>query len=94
MVIVLDIYGNDVAMRALEYNGDLVMLAPHDGKVQDYVANNGKLKYVRDSKEVVSEAYIDDSMADVEKVFKMFDEAEQNYFKAMSSELVMIVCKL
>lgn len=94
MVIVLDIYGHDVAMRAIEYNGDLVMLSPHDGKVQDYVMKNASVKYIKDNVEIISEAYVNDNVDEIDKVFKLFDAAEQNYFEVMSSELVMIVCKL
>lgn len=93
MVVVADIYGNDVAMMAIEQNGNLYMLAPVDGKMHKYVMDNHKLELTIDNISHTLEAYANDNPTDIKDIFDKFDEANQNYFDELSSELILLVCK-
>lgn len=92
MVVVANIYGNDVAMMALDQGDKIVMLAPKDGKMEKYVMDNHKLTLRIDNVEHEFESYVDDNQADIKAVFEMFDEENQNYFNELSSEIILIIC--
>ncbi len=94
MVIVANLYGHNVAMMALKVEDELIMLAPIDGKMHKYVEDNHTLKFVMDNKEHELEAYVNDDPSAIEHAFAKFDEEKQNYFDKLTSNLVLLVCKL
>lgn len=93
-IVVAHIYEKEVAMTAYEKDGKLLMLCPEDGKIHKYVEANHSLEMTMDNEQVKFEAYVDDNYNDIESTFKLFDEAGQNWFDELTSDLRLIVCNL